>query len=85
MGDKGVPCVKVDYLNGNETPNVRRSEKARTLGFIWDFWLDWGITATDFRSMVKNPAWPCNTRRKYHESKIHSARQHHRLQEHRQQ
>ena len=55
MGDKGVPCVKVDYLNGNETPNVRRSEKARTLGFIWDFWLDWGITATDFRSMVKNP------------------------------
>lgn len=48
-------AVFYSYDYNYATPNVRRSEKARTLGFIWDFWLDWGITATDFRSMVKNP------------------------------
>lgn len=55
MGDSGIPCIKVDYLNGNESPIVRRSERPGTLGFVWDFYLDWGITAVDFRGMVKNP------------------------------
>ena len=45
----------MDYLNGMETPSFRRSEKAGYLGFVWDIWLDWGITAVDFRGIAKNP------------------------------
>lgn len=55
MGDREIPCIKVDYLHGNETPIVRRSEKPGTLGFVWDFYLDWGITVVDFRGLAKNP------------------------------
>ena len=25
------------------------------LGFIWDVYLDWGITVLDYRGIVKNP------------------------------
>jgi len=45
VGDKTTAkSVQVDYLNGMETPSFRRSEKAGYLGFVWDIWLDWGIT-----------------------------------------
>lgn len=47
--------IQVDYLNGQETPTFRRSEPAGQLGFVWDIWLDWGITAVDFRGIYKNP------------------------------
>lgn len=47
--------IHVDYLNGNETPTVRRSEVPGTLGFVWDVWHDWGITARDYRGLIKNP------------------------------
>lgn len=47
--------IEVTYLNGKEIPNIRRSEKSGTLGFIWDIYLDWGITVKDFRGAVKNP------------------------------
>lgn len=47
--------IQVDYLNGNETPTVRRSEVPGTLGFVWDVWHDWGITVRDFRGLIKNP------------------------------
>ena len=47
--------IQVDYLNGQETPTFRRSETAGQLGFVWDIWLDWGITVMDYRSFVKNP------------------------------
>ena len=50
-----VPGIQVDYLNGQETPTFRRSETAGQLGFVWDIWLDWGITVMDYRSFVKNP------------------------------
>lgn len=36
--------IQVDYLNGNETPIIRRMETPGTLGFVWDIYLDWGIT-----------------------------------------
>ena len=45
----------MDYLNGQETPTIRRSEVPGRLGFVWDIWLDWGITAVDFRGITKNP------------------------------
>ncbi len=47
--------LQVDYLNGQETPTIRRSEVPGRLGFVWDIWLDWGITAVDFRGITKNP------------------------------
>lgn len=64
-GDKAAPwflsadpftakSIQVDYLDGNETPILRRSEKAGILGFVWDIYLDWGINVRDFRGLVKN-------------------------------
>lgn len=47
--------IQVDYLNGQETPTFRRSEVPGQLGFVWDIWLDWGITAVDYRGIYKNP------------------------------
>ena len=47
--------VQVDYLNGQETPTVRRMEAPGVLGFTWDIYLDWGISVRDFRGMAKNP------------------------------
>jgi hypothetical protein len=46
--------IQVDYLNGQETPTVRRMETPGVLGFTWDIFLDWGITVRDFRGIVKN-------------------------------
>lgn len=46
--------IQVDYLNGQETPIVRRMEVPGTLGFVWDIYLDWGINVRDFRGIVKN-------------------------------
>lgn len=55
VGDKTTAkSIQVDYLNGTETPSFRRSEKAGYLGFIWDIWLDWGITPVDYRGIVRN-------------------------------
>lgn len=56
VGDTSyAKSLQVDYLNGQETPTVRRSEVPGQLGYVWDIWLDWGITAMDFRGIAKNP------------------------------
>lgn len=47
--------MEVDYLNGQEVPNIRRMESAGTLGFVWDIYTDWGISVMDWRGAVKNP------------------------------
>ena len=47
--------IEVDYLNGQEIPTIRRMEAPGQLGFIWDIYLDWGISVMDFRGAVKNP------------------------------
>lgn len=47
--------IEVDYLNGQEIPTIRRMETAGQLGFVWDIYLDWGITVMDFRGAIKNP------------------------------
>ena len=47
--------IQVDYLNGQEAPTFRRMEAPGVLGFTWDIWLDWGITAIDYRGIYKNP------------------------------
>ena len=50
-----TPGIQVDYLNGQEIPTIRRMEVSGQLGFVWDIYLDWGITVMDFRGIVKNP------------------------------
>lgn len=55
MFGSGARGIQVDYLNGQETPTVRRMEVPGTLGFVWDIYLDWGIAVRDFRSMAMNP------------------------------
>lgn len=47
--------IQVDYLNGQETPTIRRSEAPGQLGFVWDIYLDWGVTVVDYRGVAKNP------------------------------
>lgn len=47
--------IEVDYLNGQEIPTIRRMETPGTLGFIWDIYLDWGISVMDWRGAIKNP------------------------------
>jgi len=47
--------IQVDYLNGQQTPTVRRMEQPGVLGFTWDIYLDWGISVRDFRGIAKNP------------------------------
>ena len=46
--------IQVDYLNGQETPIVRRMEAPGTLGFVWDIYTDWGISVRDFRGIARN-------------------------------
>lgn len=56
VGDTSyAKSIQVDYLNGQETPTIRRSEVPGKLGYVWDIYLDWGITALDFRGITKNP------------------------------
>lgn len=53
--------IEIDYLNGQEIPNIRRMETPGTLGFVWDIYLDWGITVMDYRGAVKNPGIAVNS------------------------
>ena len=50
-----VDTIQVDYLNGVDTPTIRRMEQPGILGFTWDVWLDWGISVLDYRGLQKNP------------------------------
>ena len=54
--------IEIDYLNGQEIPTIRRMEAPGQLGFIWDIYLDWGITVMDYRSIVKNPGVKVSTK-----------------------
>lgn len=47
--------IEVDYLNGQDVPNIRRGEVSGTLGFVWDIYLDWSVNVMDFRGAIKNP------------------------------
>lgn len=47
--------LQIDYLNGQEIPTIRRSETPGTLGFVWDIYLDWGISDLGWQGIVKNP------------------------------
>ena len=55
QGIDDTDFIEVDYLNGQEIPNIRRMETPGTLGFVWDIYLDWGISVMDWRGAIKNP------------------------------
>jgi len=55
VGDKNdVDTIQVDYLNGNEIPTIVRSTTPGVLGFIWDTYLDVGVSVMDYRGIIKN-------------------------------
>ncbi len=54
--------IEVDYLNGQEIPNIRRMESPGQLGFVWDIYIDWGISVMDFRGCIKNPGTEVKTK-----------------------
>lgn len=61
LGDKDdTDFMEVDYLNGQEIPTIRRMEVPGTLGFVWDIYLDWGISVMDYRGAIKNPGIAIN-------------------------
>lgn len=56
VGDSAdTDSIQVDYLNGQEIPTIRRMETPGQLGFVWDIYLDWGISVLDYRGIIKNP------------------------------
>jgi len=61
VGDKtDTDFIQVDYLNGQEIPTIRRMETPGQLGFVWDIYLDWGISVMDWRGAIKNPGTTLN-------------------------
>lgn len=63
LGAEGdTDFIEVAYLNGQEIPNIRRMETPGQLGFIWDIFLDWGISVMDFRGGIKNPGIEVKTK-----------------------
>jgi len=56
VGDKAdTDSIQIDYLNGQEIPTIRRMETPGQLGFVWDIFLDWGITVMNYRGIIRNP------------------------------
>lgn len=47
--------VQVDFLNGQRVPTISRATVSGTLGFVWDIYLDWGISVMDYRGIARNP------------------------------
>lgn len=47
--------IQVDYLNGVDMPTiVMKQPPAGQLGYIWDIYIDYGVTIVDFKTVVKN-------------------------------
>lgn len=56
VGNKAdAKSIQVDFLNGQKIPTITRSTVPGTLGFVWDIYLDWGISVMDYRGIVRNP------------------------------
>ena len=53
--DKARSPIQVDYLNGVDMPTiVMKQAPAGQLGFIWDIYMDYAVSAVDFKTAVKN-------------------------------
>lgn len=49
-----LPCIQIDYLNGQEMPTIQRMEYPGQLGWVWDIYLDWAVSVIDYRGIIKN-------------------------------
>lgn len=48
-------AIQVDYLNGIDMPTIQmRQAPPGQLGFVWDIYIDYGVTAVDYRTLIKN-------------------------------
>lgn len=53
--DKAMAPIEVDYLKGRDTPTIAQKQPpAGQLGYIWDVYMDWGVTVVDYKRIVKN-------------------------------
>lgn len=47
--------IQVDYLNGVDMPTiVMKQPPAGQLGYMWDIYIDYGVTVVDYKTAVKN-------------------------------
>lgn len=47
--------IQVDYLNGVDMPTITMKQApAGQLGYIWDIYIDYGVTVVDYKTAVKN-------------------------------
>lgn len=49
-----VDTIEVTYLNGNETPIIESKVSWDTLGIEYRMYLDYGVTALDYRGLYRN-------------------------------
>lgn len=53
--DKMRSPIQVDFLNGVDMPTiVMKQAPAGQLGFIWDVYMDYGVSVVDYKTAVKN-------------------------------
>lgn len=53
--DKLRSPIQVDFLNGKDMPTIQmKTAPAGQLGFIWDIYMDYGVTVVDYQTVVKN-------------------------------
>lgn len=47
--------IQVDYLNGIDMPTiVMKQPPAGQLGYMWDIYIDYGVTVVDYKTAIKN-------------------------------
>lgn len=53
--DKLRAPIQVDFLNGKDMPTiVMKSAPPGQLGFVWDIYMDYGVTVVDYKTVIKN-------------------------------
>ncbi|MFY0521014.1 hypothetical protein ACOMCU_24795 [Lysinibacillus sp. UGB7] len=54
--DKLRSPIQVDFLNGIDMPTiVMKQAPAGQLGFVWDIYMDYGVSIVDYKTAIKNP------------------------------
>ena len=47
--------IQVDYLNGVDMPTIiMKQPPAGQLGYMWDIYIDYGVTIVDYKTVIKN-------------------------------
>ena len=53
--DKLRSPIQVDFLNGIDMPTiVMKQPPAGQLGYLWDVYIDYGVTVVDYKTAIKN-------------------------------